>query len=513
MTLMSFPVLPTQPLFTPVRIPLLGSIHLSQEERDVVAWLQMRAWRNRASMLMTDSYYRGEQILTSMGVSIPKELAGLRTIVGWPAIAIDPIDERLSVEGFRMANATDSDQTLYDIWQDNDLDAEQSLAHIDAMSMGRAYLTVGSNPEPGESPIISAESPLNISVRWDVRSRKPIAALQTYWLDERRQGALYLPDQTIHLGEDDDYQWQVIDRDQHNFGMVPVVRMANRPRSNMRDGASEITPAIMSVTDAACRTLLQLDVAGEIYSVPQRYALGVTESDFQDANGQIKTAWQTYITRMLALERDEDGNLPTLGQFPAYDPATFTKVIDMYASKMAGMLGAPPQDLGLYSEGNPASADAIRSSEARRDRKAKRKQALFGCAWVQAMQMAMRFLNGGDLPEAAKRMEADWADPATPTPAATTDALQKQVAAGMVSPTSDVVLKRAGYSAVERARLAEDRKLDQGASILAELAHSLQAKEARTDLAVARDINPAAVNPTAAPANDNPTSRNGPQQR
>src|SRR6266571_2055554 len=112
---MSFPVLPTQPLFTPVRIPLLGSIHLSQEERDVVAWLQMRAWRNRASMLMTDSYYRGEQILTSMGVSIPKELAGLRTIVGWPAIAIDPIDERLSVEGFRMANATDSDQTLYDM--------------------------------------------------------------------------------------------------------------------------------------------------------------------------------------------------------------------------------------------------------------------------------------------------------------------------------------------------------------------------------------------------------------
>src|SRR5207247_4521511 len=67
--------------------------------------------------------------------------------------------------------------------------------------------------------------------------------------------------------------------------------------------------------------------------------------------------------------------------------------------------------------------------------------------------------------------------PATPTPAATTDALQKQVAAGMVPPTSDVVLKRAGYSAVERARLETDRKLDAGASILAELAHSLQAKE------------------------------------
>jgi len=59
---------------------------------------------------------------------------------------------------------------------------------------------------------------------------------------------------------------------------------------------------------------------------------------------------------------------------------------------------------------------------------------------------------------------------------------------------------------LERARLAVDRKVDAGASVLAELATSLQAKEARADVTVARDINPAAAKATA--ANPNPPDGN-----
>src|SRR5690349_613552 len=106
-----------------------------------------------------------------------------------------------------------------------------------------------------------------------------------------------------------------------------------------------------SITDAACRTLLGLEVAREIYSVPQ------------------KTAWDTYITRVLALERDEDGNLPEIKQLQAYDPSVFTKLLDWYASAMAGMVAATPQDMGLYTQGNPASAEAVTAGEARRDRR------------------------------------------------------------------------------------------------------------------------------------------------
>jgi hypothetical protein len=55
-------------------------------------------------------------------------------------------------------------------------------------------------------------------------------------------------------------------------------------------------------------------------------------------------------------------------------------------------------------------------------------------------------------------------------------------------------LKGLGWSAIERARLAQDRVLDQGQSMLEELAHSLDAKALRTDTTVIRDAqNPSAV--------------------
>lgn len=517
---MSAPVLrdpgPGNPLlFSPIMIPQLPLLHLSEDEKNLIAWLTARAWRGRALMALTNAYYLGEQMITSLGISIPAELDNLRTVVGWPAIAVDPLEERLSGQGFRQPHATDVDEDLNQIWDANDLDAEQSMAHVDALAMGRAWLTVGSSYDPDDDmPVICAESPLNISALWDVRSFQPRAVLQTYWVDYQRHAAVYLPDQTIHIGEDDTGVWQVTDRDQHNFGEVLAVRMANRPRAYNRDGASEITPSVMSLTDAACRTLLGLEVAREFYSVPQRYILGASEQDFQDADGNAKTAWQAYITRILALERDDEGNLPTVGQFQAYDPSSFTKVIDMYASKMSGIIGVPPQDLGLYTEGNPVNADAILYSEQRRNRRAKRKQSLFGPAWIKAIQMAVRIQhNGAALPDDYRRLSMEWADPATPTPAATTDALQKQVASGMVPPTSDVVLARAGYSPVERARLAADRELDQAQQILSELATSLQAKQARTDVAVTNDIAPTpatpptqtpAANAARKPASDNP---------
>lgn len=118
------------------------------------------------------------------------------------------------------------------------------------------------------------------------------------------------------------------------------------------------------------------------------------------------------------------------------------------------------------------------------------------------MRLAWRFSNGGQkVPADMQRLETDWQDPATPTPAATADAIFKQVSMGAVPATSDVTLKALGWSGVERARLEVDRKLDEGAHVLAELATSLGAKQARVNSTVATDINPqAAKTPATEPS-------------
>jgi hypothetical protein len=54
--------------------------------------------------------------------------------------------------------------------------------------------------------------------------------------------------------------------------------------------------------------------------------------------------------------------------------------------------------------------------------------------------------------------------------------MQQQVAAGIVPPISDVVLKRLGYSAVERQRLAQDREAEQDQQAAQQIVAAIQAQ-------------------------------------
>lgn len=455
-------------------LPPLG---LEDGERALFAEAQAAATRQRWAMEVTEAYYLGEQVIRNLRIAVPKELEFLRTVVGWPAIAVDPLVERLSVDGFRLLSATRADDALMDLWALNGLDSAQSLAFTDALSLGRSYLVVGSPEGADETPRITVESPLNMVALWDSTGMRCRVALQEFWRDGRKHAAMLLPRVTITLESDDSGQYTLVDRDEHGFDFVPVVRMVNRPRTHDRNGRSEITPAIMSITDAACRTLLGLEVAREFYSVPQRLILGASESDFQNADGTAKTAWETYITRVLALERDENGDLPTVTQFAVYDPSVFTKLIEMYASQMAGLLAAPPQDLGLYTQGNPTSAEAAQVGESRRDRRAVLRQKMFSGALVEAMQYGVRFQNKGALPEQYRRIAVDWQDVALESLSLASDGISKQVAAGVVPGDSDVVRKRLGWNAVERELLAQDTRRAGGRDIAQQIADSLNPQE------------------------------------
>lgn len=488
------------PAFPHSTIPTMPLLGLSDSERALIETLRNQAYRLRADMLLTESYYLGVQVIQNLRIAIPKELEFLRTLVGWPAMAVDPYVERLRADSFRVPDATEGDDYLADIFADNDFASEQSLAFTDALSMGRSYWMVGSPLETGGAPQVTVESPLNMGVLWDLRGTTPRAAMQEYWSsDGRRRGALLVPNQTVHLAENDKGEWEVFDRDEHGFDFVPVVRMAHRPRTNNRDGRSAISPALRSYTDAACRTLLGLEVARELYSVPQRIILGATEADFQKSDGTAKSAWDTYITRVLALERDDEGNLPELKQMTPYDPSVFTKLLDWFASAAAGEVAATPQDMGLYTQGNPASADAVVAGESRRDRRGIKMQHQFGTPLIRVAQYAARFDNRGVLPDKYRRLECDWDSVSMATPGVTADAVTKEIAAGSVPPTSDVVLKKLGYSRVERARLAQDREADGAQSLLAEIASNLQVKQAREDKVAIKDAAPAASMPDSAP--------------
>jgi hypothetical protein len=455
---LAFPVTPTLPL-----------LNLTDDERLLVGSLQQKMSNDKPLFDLRDAYYDGEQVVTDLGIAIPPQLRGLHTVLGWPRLAVDALHERLDVEGFRFLDSDDADDAMWSIWQANNLDEEGPLAHLDALITGRAYVVVGTTDT--EVPLVTVESPRNMTGRWSTRARWLREAFQVYDHEGEQEAALYLPDVTITMGRTRN-QWVVVDRDQHNLGMVPVLRMANRQRTHDRSGWSEITEEVMSITDAGCRTLMGLEVAREFYGSPQRYILGVSEEAFQDSEGNPRTAWETYIGRILALERDEEGNLPEVGQFQPYNPAVYRDIISMYADVMASITGLPASYLGKSTD-NPASADAIRMSTDRLVQRAKRRQRSYEGAWEAAMRLALAFRDGA-APDRATQIETIWRNPEIPTPGATTDAVTKQIQAGYLPAESDVGGEKLGYTPLQRRRIEKERRRTAGEQALSAVLNRTQ---------------------------------------
>lgn len=426
---------------------------------DIAARLERKLASGTAPRARLDRYYEGRVRLASIGLSLPPEMRRLSTVVNWPALYVDSLEERLDVEGFRLDGAADADDRLWQWWQDNDLDEESQLAHLDALVYGRAFVTVGSAPEGGAPPVIRVESARHMAADFDPYTRQVTAALRVLTEDAEDEphdqpGAhpitpphaarLYLPDRTVALERTPNGgRWEVAGEDVHRLGRPLVEMLTNRGRAGERSGRTEMRDVI-ELTDAACRTLTNLQGAQEMLAVPQRYVLGARQEDFTDAHGNPIPAWEAYIGRFLMLTNEE----AKAGQFPAADLRNFTEVMNLYAQMVAAVTGLPPHYLGQSTD-NPASADAIRSSEARLIKRAERKQRAFGGGWERVMRLAM-LVEGMD-PAGGSAMETVWRDAATPTVAARADAVTKLVATGILP--IEAAWEQLGYSPQYRARL------------------------------------------------------------
>lgn len=418
---------------------------LTPDELRAVDSLQKKLSRHAPKNLELENYFEGKNRLKDMRISIPPALINVESVVGWPHTTISVLEQRLDFEGFVGADTLG----LNDIYRDNDLDVESSLGHVDSLIYGTAFLVVGRGMDGEPNPLITIESPKRMTGYYDMRLRRLTSAIAVN-RDERgtpESGTLYLPNETIWL------EWQNglpvdVERDVHNLGRVPVVFMANNPRSGDPYGRSEITRAIRSYTNSAMRTLLGAEVAREFYSAPQRYVMGADEEMFTDSDGNALDKWQVIQGRLLALPMNEEGTTPTVGQFPANSTAPYFEQIRALAQLVAAEAAIPPSYLGFQTD-NPASADAIRQMESRLVKKAERRQKQFGRAWMEMARLALLFRDG-EIPDEISEVRPLWRDPSTPTRAAAADEAVKLISAGVLLPDSEVTYNRIGLSETDK---------------------------------------------------------------
>lgn len=368
-----------------------------------------------------DDYYNGVARLHQMGLALPPELRDLQTVINWPRLVVDSLEERLDVEGFRLSGTDSPDDRLWSWWQANRLDEESSLGHIEALVQGQAAIFVGANEDDPSTPLITVESLKGVRVRTNQRTGRVEWVVRIYEWDDNDQpirAAVYRPGITLYYVALNGYGWQVEDTVEHDLPVVPVVPLINRSRLSHRVGRSEMAD-IIPITDAACRTLSNLQGAQEMLAVPQRYVLGASADDFVDQEGNKKSTWEAYLGRMITLDNTD----ATIGQLAGADLRNFTEVINHYAKLVSSLAGLPPEYLGVSTD-NPSSADAIRMAETRLIKRAERRARSFGESWESAMRIGMLIVDG-KLPDEAHRMETIWRDPATPTFAAKADAVVK----------------------------------------------------------------------------------------
>lgn len=403
------------------------------------------------------NYYTGKNTLKDLGISTPPSMRTLAIVAGWPAIVVDTLEERLDLLGWQTADLEDDDLELAEVFAANNLDTEASLGHLDALIYGIAFAVVGT----GDVPLVTVESPNLVTVTWDAARRTPDAAVVAEPATDTTgpvRANVYLPGRRLLVERPPSSNtWAVVDREAYPRNVIPVVPLVNRPHASAYQGRSEITRPVRYLTDAAVRTLLGAEVNREFYAAPQRWAMGASEDSFIDATGARVGEWQAVMGRVWAIERDEDGNLPQVGQFNASSPAPFIEQIKLYAQLLAAQAGMPAAYLGFVTD-NPASADAIRAGEARLVKRAERRQAAFGQAWAKVARLAL-LLRDGEVPPEAAAIRSRWRDAATPTRAASADEASKLVGSGILPADSQVTYDRIGLTPGEQDMVqAENRR-------------------------------------------------------
>jgi hypothetical protein len=204
------------------------------------------------------------------------------------------------------------------------------------------------------------------------------------------------------------------------------------------------------VTDAAARILMDMQGTAEIMAIPQRMLFGVKPEDLGINPDTGEKLYDAYMARILGFE-DPDAKAQ---QFSAAELRNFVDALDALDRKAAAYTGLPPQYLSTSSQ-NPASAEAIKSSESRLVKKCERKNKIFGGAWEQAMRVASLAMRGGEIPPEMYRLETVWRDPSTPTYAAKADAATKLYANGMGLIPKERARIDMGYTITEREEMTQ----------------------------------------------------------
>lgn len=431
----------------------------------------IEVWRQKKTRNdLKYEYYSYKNRLNDFGISIPDTLRNVETVVGWPAKAVDALAVRSRFDGFNFKDGDDAN--LREIVERNRLRTVYQQAVRSQLICSCAFLTVSAGGEGEPKAIISAYSATFAAAEWDRRKKRikyGITVIDTekqiYSEEEEPIWVnLYTETDTWEIKKQESGDW-TSRRVPHEMGRPLMEPLVFRPSLERPFGVSRISRAVMSITDSAVREALRTEVGAEFYTSPQKYILGV-DGDFLDG----KSKWDAYIGSIMALTKDEDGDVPHVGMFSQGSMQPHTEYMRSLAARFSGETSIPISELGVIHD-NPASAEAIYAAKESLVCEAEDMNDINGAALCEIAKMAMAISEGkslDDLDENQLSVMANFKNPAAPSIVSQADAIVKVVSALPWVAESDVALEELGFSDSQRRRLKADKQKAEANAMIAQ---------------------------------------------
>lgn len=402
-----------------------------------------------------DQYWAGRQPAAFMSKKSRDALqGGLRHLaVNFPRLAVESLVERLQVTGFQHYGDSTTDPELWATWRRCGLDDAAAQVHADALVYGRGFVLVWAD-DTGR-PVVTVESPQQVSIVRDPSTRAVRAALKRWRDGTKLHAVLYTPDNVhrlthpSHTGDTFPATgWRVSESLDNPFGVVPLVPFVNRGRLCDVDGVSEMSD-VLDLVDALNKVTSDALVTSEYYARPRRWATGLELEE--DEDGNVVNPFTNEDGRLWTSESPDT----RFGQFDAAGVQGYTELMASLTQMIGAVSGLPPHYLGLNGD-QPPSADSIRSAEASLVSRAQALMRTFGRSWGQVAALIHAVITGDDA--LTVDVAPVWASPETRTPAQQTDAAAKQVDMGV--PLTLVLQETLGWSSEQVDRVSKAQRAE-----------------------------------------------------
>lgn len=310
--------------------------------------------RKRTSVQLKYKYYEAEQEVRDLGISMPVKLLMLQAGLGWASKAVDVVADRLNFDAFE--NDRLGINALHEIADETEA---VDQAKVDARIAGCAFIGIVDDEQTGDlryMPFTALEATGMLNT---TNGLLKYGLVITRYNQDTKLATMYNKDSLNYASD-----WTLFAEDFTAFyenrklaRVVPnasrrtrLYLVANEPSTKQPFGRSAISKECRLLIQAGLRTLRRSEIAGEFYSAPQRYLLGISE-DFEKEEGM-----DLQLGKIALIEGDGEGNNPTAGQWTQQSMAPFSDQLKMFAQQYCVKTKLTLHQLG-FPTNNPSGAE------------------------------------------------------------------------------------------------------------------------------------------------------------